>query len=91
MNNTETKTEIIQHTPIGTCCKEMQIGIADGIIQNVHFAGGCPGNLIGIQHLVKGMHIDEVIAKFSGITCGEKRTSCPDQLALCLKKYKEQN
>ena len=53
--------------------------------------GGCAGNLKGIGALVKGMHIDDAIAKLSGITCGFKPTSCPDQLARALKAYKEQN
>jgi len=37
------------------------------------------------------MHIDEIIAKFSGIPCDGKPTSCPDQLAVCLKEYEAKN
>lgn len=90
MNKTEIKTEVIQYSPKGTCCKIMQVAITDGVIQAAELVGGCPGNLIGIQNLIKGMSIDEVIEKFSGITCGDKTTSCPDQLALCLAQYKAQ-
>lgn len=90
MNNLETKTDIIEYKTSGTCCKIMNIAISDGVIQDVQFIGGCAGNLIGIQNLIIGMKIDEVISKFSGVTCGDKPTSCPDQLALCLKQYKEQ-
>lgn len=90
MNNTETKTEVIQYQTTGTCCKVMNIAIADGVIQDAQFVGGCAGNLVGIQTLIKGMKIDEVISKFSGLPCGNKPTSCPDQLATCLKQYKEQ-
>ena len=35
------------------------------------------------------MTIDEVITRLSGITCGFKSTSCPDQLATALKQIKE--
>lgn len=88
MNNTENKTEIIQYKTSGTCSKMIQLSIADGIIQDAEFMGGCPGNLEGISVLLKGMAIDDVIEKFSGIRCGDKSTSCPDQLASCLTQYK---
>jgi len=88
MNNTENKTEIIQYMTSGTCCKMIQVAILDDVIQNAEFMGGCPGNLLGLKQLLKGMTIDEVIKKFRGIGCGEKSTSCPDQLAICLSKYK---
>lgn len=94
MNKTEiqseTKTEVIQYQTQGTCCKVMQVAICDGKIQEAQFAGGCPGNLAAIKILLQGMSIDEVIAKFSGITCGDKTTSCADQLANCLTQYKSQ-
>lgn len=88
MNKTENKTEIIKFETKGTCCRVMQVAIRGGIIQNVDFFGGCDGNLKAIQSLVKGMHIDEVIEKLSGITCDDKSTSCPDQLARFLAQYK---
>lgn len=88
MNNTENKTEIIQYMTSGTCCKMMQVAILDGVIQDAIFSGGCPGNLEAIKQLLKGMTIDDVISRFRGITCGEKSTSCADQLAICLSQYK---
>lgn len=88
MKTKESKTEIIKYETKGTCCKIMQVEIDDRIIRNVDFFGGCDGNLKGLKALIKGMHIDEVITKFSGITCGDKKTSCPDQLARFLTEYK---
>ena len=35
------------------------------------------------------MKVDEVINRLDGIDCGGKGTSCPAQLALALKQYKE--
>lgn len=87
--NTEKKPEIIEYRTKGTCCGLMRIALQDGVILDTEFIGGCDGNLKGIRNLLKGMHIDEVIAKFKGITCGDKSTSCPDQLATCLAQYKE--
>jgi len=91
MKTTENKTEIIQFETKGTCCKVMQVELIGDKIQNVEFYGGCDGNLKGLKALIKDMHIDDVINKFSGITCGDKSTSCPDQLANFLLKYKSKN
>lgn len=70
----------------GTCSRQIDLEVENGIVKDVKFFGGCNGNLNGISALVKGMPADEVIAKFSGIKCGFKRTSCPDQLACALKE-----
>ncbi len=81
--------KVIQYNTQGTCCKLMQVKInEDEVITDVNFLGGCPGNLLGISQLVKGMKIDDVISKFSGIRCDDKPTSCPDQLAKCLSEFK---
>lgn len=74
----------------GTCSQEINFEIKDGKVYNVSFLGGCNGNLKGIASLIEGMDIDEVIAKVSGIRCGMKSTSCPDQLAKALQAAKEQ-
>ncbi len=58
---------------------------ADHTIQNVEFIGGCSGNTQGISSLVKGMKAEEAIDRLEGIRCGNKPTSCPDQLAKALK------
>ena len=75
----------------GTCSTAIKINVEDGIVQEVVYSGGCNGNLKGIGSLVKGMPVDDVIARLEGLTCGFKSTSCPDQLAKALKQYKEQN
>ena len=74
----------------GTCSRLIRITIEGGILQNVEFVGGCNGNLKGIGSLVRGMSIDDIIARLEGITCGAKPTSCPDQLARALRAIKEQ-
>lgn len=76
--------------PSGTCAKEISFKIENNIVEAVHFVGGCPGNLIGISNLVKGLEVDTVIERFSNIRCGSKDTSCPDQLASALRLYKAQ-
>ena len=82
--------ERIIYNTSGTCSKQIIIDIEDEIIQNIQFVGGCQGNLSGIGQLTKGMKITEVIERLKGITCGAKKTSCPDQLATGLMKYLEE-
>lgn len=75
----------------GTCAASIEIELTeDNIIENVHFIGGCKGNTQGISALVKGMKAEDVIDRVSGIRCGFKPTSCPDQLSLALKKMLEE-
>jgi len=76
----------IQHKPKGTCSQLIEIDVEDGVINEVVYHGGCPGNLLAIGELVKGMKVSEAINRLDGIRCGNKRTSCADQLAQALKK-----
>ncbi len=74
-------------TTSGICAREILIDLDENnILTNIEFVGGCDGNTTGIEHLVKGMHKDEVIKKLKGITCKTKPTSCPDQLAKALEE-----
>lgn len=67
-----------------TCSRSITFDIEDGVVRNVQFEGGCNGNLKGIGAIVDGMKVEDVIDKLSGIRCGFKSTSCPDQLAQAL-------
>ena len=40
--------------------------------------------------MLEGQNIDEVIKRLKGIPCGYKGTSCPDQIARALEKYKKE-
>ena len=82
----------IQYQTQGTCSKMIDV-VADenNVIQNVAFLGGCHGNLQGICRLVKGQKIDDIISSLNGIRCGNKPTSCPDQLCRALEQLKQSN
>ena len=80
-----------RYEPKGVCSMAMIINVEGNIIKSVEIVGGCPGNTVGVSNLVKGMSIDEAIARLKGIPCGGKGTSCPDQLAIALEKIKEEN
>ncbi len=76
----------------GTCSRQIEFELQDGIVKNVSFFGGCNGNLKGIAALVEGKPAEEIIPLIKGIKCGFKSTSCPDQLAIALQEaLNEQN
>ncbi len=70
----------------GTCSQAITFEIEDNIVKNVSFFGGCNGNLKAIAKLVDGMTVDEVEKKLKGNTCGFKKTSCADQLAIAVRQ-----
>lgn len=78
--------ETIQYTPRGVCSRKMEIDVEDGVIRAVRVLGGCSGNLQGLSALLRGMTVDEAVARMEGIRCGMKPTSCPDQLAHALEE-----
>lgn len=71
----------------GVCTKEINFVVDNGSLDYVSFAGGCEGNLKAIASMVQGMHVDFILDRFSGITCGSKSTSCVDQLCHALQDY----
>ncbi|MBE6553518.1 MAG: TIGR03905 family TSCPD domain-containing protein [Ruminococcaceae bacterium] len=71
----------------GVCSRAIEIEIEDGIVVCVKYQGGCSGNTQGVAALVRGMSVTDAIERLSGIRCGMKSTSCPDQLATALREY----
>lgn len=72
------------YKPIGVCASQIDFEIENDIVKSVRFTGGCNGNTQGVAKLVEGMQVQDVIDRLSGIKCGFKSTSCPDQLAKAL-------
>ena len=70
--------------PEGVCSQAIELKVFGDEILDVAFYGGCNGNLKGIVALVKGQKISDVKQRLTGITCGGKNTSCPDQFAQLL-------
>ena len=66
------------YIPKGVCSTKLDFELDGDILKNVHFTGGCNGNLKAISALVEGMPVDEVTEKLSGISCGLKSTSCTE-------------
>ena len=75
--------------PKGVCSQAIELKLFSDEIAEVNFYGGCSGNLKGIAALCKGQKISYVKTRLSGITCGGKSTSCPDQFAQLLALVSE--
>ncbi len=81
----------INYKTRGVCSRAINITVdtETNIVREVSFEGGCHGNTQGVAALAVGMTVDEIIKRTSGIRCGMKQTSCPDQLATALLQFKE--
>lgn len=77
----------IEINPKGVCSRKIIVEVENGIIENVTFIGGCPGNTLGVSTLLKGMKVEEAIERLEGIKCGFKSTSCPNELVVGIKEY----
>lgn len=80
---------VFNYTTQGTCSTSIEIEVENDVVKEVRYTGGCNGNLKGISALVKGMKVEDVITRLEGIQCGNKATSCPDQLCKALRSLKE--
>lgn len=73
----------------GVCSRMIHVAVEDGVVTEASFLGGCNGNTQGVAALVRGMRVEEAIERLSGIDCGGRGTSCPDQLAKALREVSE--
>ncbi len=75
-----------------TCSKVIEFELEGNIVTNVKFlGGGCPGNLQALPRLVEGMTVEEIKKRIGGIICGQRGTSCADQLVKAIEKAYEKN
>ena len=74
------------YKPRGVCSQAIILDLDGDTIKKAEFIGGCSGNTQGVARLVEGMKARDAIEKLEGIKCGPRPTSCPDQLALALRK-----
>ena len=77
---------IYEFVTTGTCSTKISFNFEDGKVYSVKFLNGCDGNLKAIGSLVEGMDASEVVKKLKGIRCGNRETSCADQLARAIEQ-----
>lgn len=74
------------YTPEGVCSQLIEFDIEDGKLHNLRFTNGCPGNLKAISKLLEGADAHWAANTLRGNTCGNKPTSCADQLARAIEQ-----
>ena len=74
------------YIPWGVCPTEINIELEGDIVKNVSFTGGCNGNLQALPLLIQGKTVSDVKEKLEGIRCGDKPTSCANQLVRGLEE-----
>ena len=72
--------------PKGVCPRMISFELEGNVVRNVHFLGGCNGNLKAVSKLVDGKTVEEIESLLKGNTCGPKPTSCADQLCIGLRQ-----
>ena len=72
-----------------TCSSKIDFELNDGIVTNIKFTGGCPGNLNAIEKLLEGAKASYIIETLEGNTCGFRPTSCTDQLVKAVEEALE--
>ncbi len=83
------KKHYTHYTEGRTCSMAVSFDYEDGIIDNVEFMNGCPGNTQGVAKLANGRSAEELIELLKGIRCrGEN--SCPNELAMGIMECLEE-
>lgn len=84
--------KVYECVPQGVCSRLIHVELdGNNVIKEAHYVAGCSGNTQGLCSLTRGMKAEDVIARLKGIKCGNKSTSCPDQLALMLENILNSN
>ena len=73
------------------CATLICFNVSDDKISKVMILGGCSGNVRAIARLVEGLAIEDAIKRLKSIKCGDKNTSCGDQLARAFLKWCKDN
>ena len=84
--------KVYEFVPQGVCSRLIHVELDENnIVKEANYVAGCSGNTQGLCALAKGMKAEELISRLKGIKCGNKSTSCPDQLAQMLEKILNSN
>ena len=77
--------------PRGVCPTSLAFDLEGDVVKNIEFERGCNGNLKAISKLVDGMTVEQIESYLKGNTCGNKATSCAEQLARAVREAYEKN
>ena len=74
------------YTTRGTCSRQITFELDGNRVKNIHFVGGCDGNLKAVSKLADGMTVEQIESMLRGNSCGPRPTSCADQLAIAVQQ-----
>lgn len=74
----------------GVCSKSITFEFRNEKVFNISFDGGCPGNLKILSKILDGWKAKDIISMCKGNLCGNKATSCADQLSKVLEHVLEE-
>ena len=74
------------YTTRGTCSRQITFELDGNRVKNIHFVGGCDGNLKAVSKLADGMTVEQIESMLRGNTCGPRPPSCADQLAIAVQQ-----
>ena len=77
--------------PRGVCPVSLSFDLEGDVVTNIEFERGCNGNLKAISKLVNGMTVEQIESYLKGNTCGNRGTSCADQLAIAVRDAYEKS
>ena len=67
------------------CSRSVEFDYEDGVIKNVIFDQGCPGNTKGVAALAEGRTPEELIPLLKGTEC-RGPSSCPHEFACAMEE-----
>ena len=75
-----------KYFPQGVCSQQITFELEDGQLHDISFYGGCNGNLKAIGLLLEGADAQATVNTLKGNLCGNRSTSCADQLAKAVEQ-----
>lgn len=69
----------------GVCASRLTVEASDGIVRSAHIEGGCPGWRAFAERVMTERPVVECIELMRGVECGERGTSCANEVAKCLE------
>lgn len=83
-------SETITYKLNGTCAKSIDLVMNGNVVDFIKVNGGCTGwDGSFVPRFCIGKDIDTIVKEFYGTKCGDKGTSCADQIAKVLLSLKK--
>lgn len=69
------------------CAKNIGVVVENRILKEVDLTGCCDGDRQVLEVLLKNMEITDIIKKFRYVECGNRGTSCIQELCKILENF----